>query len=83
MFALSNQGEVDVRFPGGLVFPGVPLFVLAFVPMFFGFILGVISGWSKKIKYRKRLDVLRQKNRDLDEELTNLRNLPLDNDTQL
>ena len=83
LFALSNQGEVEVSFPGGLVFSGVPLFVLAFVPMFIGFFLGALSGWSRKIRYRKRLDGLRSKNRALDEELTNLRNLPLDNDTQL
>jgi uncharacterized integral membrane protein len=83
LFALSNQGEVDVSFPGGLVFPDVPLFVLAFVPMFLGFFLGAISGLSRKFRYRKRLDGLQRKNQALAEELTNLRNLPLDNDTQL
>ena len=83
LFALLNQGEVEVSFPGGFIFPGVPLFVLAFVPLFFGFLLGAVSGWSRGLKYRKRVDRLRRQNRALDEELTNLRNLPLDNDTQL
>lgn len=83
LFALFNQGKVEIALPGGLLFPGVPLFVLAFVPLFLGFFLGVFSGWSRVLKYRKRLEGLRQQNRALDEELTNLRNLPLDNDTQL
>ncbi|MBF0358454.1 MAG: LapA family protein [Magnetococcales bacterium] len=83
LFALSNQNEVDVSFPGGLVISGVPLFVVTFVPMFIGFFLGIISAWFKKMKYRRRMDEMRQKNRDLAEELTNLRNLPLDSDTQL
>ncbi|MBF0455636.1 MAG: LapA family protein [Magnetococcales bacterium] len=80
LFALFNQGEVEITLPGGLVFPGVPLFVLAFVPLFFGFFLGVISGWSRGLKYRKRLAALRSQNQELEAELTNLRNLPLDND---
>jgi lipopolysaccharide assembly protein A len=83
LFALSNQNQVDVSFPGGLVVTDVPLFVLTFVPMFFGFFLGVISAWFKKLKYKKSMEVMQSKNSELAEELTNLRNLPLDNDTQL
>ena len=83
LFALSNQNQVDVSFPGGFVISGVPLFVLTFVPMFFGFFLGVVSAWFKKLKYKKRMEVMQNKNSELAEELTNLRNLPLDNDTQL
>ncbi|MBF0445213.1 MAG: LapA family protein [Magnetococcales bacterium] len=83
LFALSNQHQVDVGFPGGFVVTGVPLFVLTFVPMFIGFFIGIISAWFKKLKYKKRIEVMQSKNNELAEELTNLRNLPLDNDTQL
>ncbi|MBF0193871.1 MAG: LapA family protein [Magnetococcales bacterium] len=83
LFALSNQNQVDVTVPGGFVVTGVPLFVLTFVPLFLGFLLGVISAWFKKLKYKKRLEDMQSKNSELAEELTNLRNLPLDNDTQL
>lgn len=83
LFALYNQEEIALFFPGGIRFPEVPIFVLAFVTMFFGFFLGVISGFSRRIKYRKRLDALRGQNKELERELTNLRNLPLDSETQL
>ncbi len=82
-FGTANQTEVTVYLPGGAVHPRVPLFVLAFVPLLFGFLIGAISGWSGVLKYHKRVSEMKAQIRRLEEELNNLRNLPLDNDLQL
>ena len=83
LFAIANQDGVTVRLPGGLLYSHVPLFVLAFVPLFVGFVLGAVSGWAGGLKYRQRADRLKRQIRTLEEELSNLRNQPLDNDLQL
>ena len=83
LFAVDNQIDVVVRLPGGHNQVRAPLFVVAFVPLFLGFLFGAVSGWARSLKYRKRADALRCQIRELEEELTNLRNLPLENDLQL
>ncbi|MEO5334613.1 MAG: LapA family protein [Magnetococcus sp. YQC-5] len=80
VFAISNQGEVMVRLPGEVMLTHVPLFVLVFVPLMLGFLLGAFSGWTGGLKYRQRVERLRDQKLALEQELTNLRNLPLAND---
>ncbi|MBF0627722.1 MAG: LapA family protein [Magnetococcales bacterium] len=79
-FAMGNQTEVVVTLPGLGDLVEVPLFVLVFVPLFLGFVLGAVSGWSGGTRPRGTLDLLRDQNQALERELTNLRNLPLTND---
>lgn len=83
LFALTNQKEVMVQFPGGLIFTDIPLFVLTFIPLFIGFLTGIISAWSQRMSYRKKLTLLREQKQKLEKELTNLRNQPLENDLQI
>ncbi len=83
LFALENQGEVMVYLPGGWTIPHIPLFVLVFVPLFLGFLLGAFSGWTGGVHSRLRVERLREQKHSLEKELTNLRNLPLGNDLQL
>ncbi|MBF0189556.1 MAG: DUF1049 domain-containing protein [Magnetococcales bacterium] len=79
-FALGNPDEVAVRLPGGWTLAEVPVFVLVFVPLFFGFILGAYTGWAGGRRQNRSMDHLRDQNRALERELINLRNLPLTND---
>ncbi|MBF0214954.1 MAG: LapA family protein [Magnetococcales bacterium] len=79
-FAIGNQAEVPVSLPGGWALIEVPLFVLVFVPLFLGFVLGAYSGWSGGARQHRSVEYLRDQNRALERELTNLRTLPLTND---
>lgn len=83
LFASANQKEVTVQLPGGWVFTEIPLFVLAFVPLFFGFLAGTLSTWGNRLNGRKQLNLLHDQKQKLEEELTNLRNQPLENDLQI
>ncbi|MBF0183729.1 MAG: LapA family protein [Magnetococcales bacterium] len=83
LFAAANQKEVTVQLPGGWMFPDIPLFVLAFVPFFLGYLAGTFSAWSSRQTFRKQNDLLLHQNQKLEAELANLRNQPLDNDLHL
>ncbi|MEO5345682.1 MAG: lipopolysaccharide assembly protein LapA domain-containing protein [Magnetococcus sp. YQC-9] len=80
LFAMGNQAEVPVTLPGGWIVGHVPLFVVVFVPLFLGFVLGAFSGWSGEVRQHRALELLREQNRALERELANLRTLPLVND---
>ncbi|WP_130471614.1 DUF1049 domain-containing protein [Candidatus Magnetaquicoccus inordinatus] len=83
LFAAANQKEVIVSLPGGLLFSDIPLFVLAFIPLFLGYLAGTFSAWSTLQTVRKQNDLLLKQNQKLEAELANLRNQPLDNDLPL
>lgn len=74
---------VAVALPGGRQLADVPLFGLVFTSLGLGFIVGVLFCWLGGADVRQRVVRLARQNRELEEELTNLRNLPLDNDIHL
>lgn len=80
LFAAANHGEVTIQLPGGWSFPDIPLFVLAFVPLFLGFLAGTISSWSSRLHHRRQSELLQLQNQKLEAELANLRNQPLETD---
>ncbi|MBF0127794.1 MAG: LapA family protein [Magnetococcales bacterium] len=80
LFAAANQKEVTILLPGGWLFSDVPLFVLAFVPLFLGFLAGTASAWSSRVNSRRQSDLLHSQNQKLEAELANLRNQPLETD---
>ncbi|MBF0097199.1 MAG: DUF1049 domain-containing protein [Magnetococcales bacterium] len=82
-FAAANQKEVSVHLPGGWLFSDIPLFVLAFIPFFLGYLAGTLSAWSSRQTFRKQNERLLTQNQKLEAELANLRNQPLDNDLPL
>lgn len=83
LFASANQQEVTVHLPGGWHLTEIPLFVLAFTPLFLGFLAGTLSAWHTRSNHHKHLEHLRFQNQKLEKELTNLRNQPLENDLQI
>ena len=82
-FASANQEEVTILLPGGWLLTGVPLFVLAFIFLFLGFLTGTISAWNSRLNRRKQLNILQEQKQKLEKELTNLRNQPLENDLSI
>ncbi|MBF0623364.1 MAG: LapA family protein [Magnetococcales bacterium] len=78
LFSLTDPGEVPVPLPGGAGPLPVPLTGLLFIPLSIGFLLGLFASWADGAQCRRRASELLRDNRALEEELTNLRNLPLD-----
>ncbi|MBF0588873.1 MAG: LapA family protein [Magnetococcales bacterium] len=87
LFAAGNPHEVMVKLPGDgvLFFVGslkTPLFGLVFVTLCLGFLMGALTNWSAHLRCRRRNARKLRQIQDLEEELTNLRNLPLEHDAQ-
>lgn len=82
LFANRNMEEVAVSLPipGIPEIPALPLYGIVFAALFLGFVLGALSSWMGGLKYRRQAGKLQKQNKDLEKELTNLRNLPLEND---
>jgi uncharacterized integral membrane protein len=80
MFALSNSDPVQLRFGGGPTL-GIPLFVPIFVSFLCGFFGGMLSLSFSRRKHKRDIRQLEQDNRNLQQELDNLRTLPLQDDT--
>ncbi|MBF8271189.1 MAG: LapA dom protein [Magnetococcales bacterium] len=83
VFALNNQEDVVIHAPGLWPLASVPIFVLAFVSLLLGFVIGAVSGWGRVSAMRRRVERLLRQNQALERELTNLRNQPLESDLQL
>lgn len=80
MFALSNSDPVQLRF-GSWPTQGIPLFVPIFAAFLLGFVGGMLSLYFSRRKHKRAIRQLQQDNRQLQQELDNLRNLPLQDDT--
>ena len=80
MFALSNSDPVQLRFGDGSTL-GVPLFVPIFAAFLIGFLGGMLSLSFSRRKHKQDIRQLEQDNRNLHQELDNLRTLPLQDDT--
>lgn len=81
LFAATNQAEVTILIPGGLTWERIPLYSLVLVPLLIGLLIGAAGAWLAGLRHRNEAKRLLRQNRALEAELTNLRNLPLDNDT--
>jgi putative membrane protein len=80
MFALSNSDPVQLRF-GGSPAHGIPLFVPIFAAFVLGFLGGMLSLSFSRRKHKRDIRHLEQENQNLQQELDNLRTLPLQDDT--
>lgn len=80
MFAMSNSDPVQLRF-GDWPSYGIPLFVPIFMAFLLGFLGGMLSLSFSRRKHKREIRQLEQERRNLQQELDNLRNLPLQDDT--
>lgn len=83
-----NQMDVQLEIPRLISpSPSVPvrltLYQLIFALLTAGFGAGLLIGWGSCKKYLRLLQKLQRQNRQLEEELRNLRNLPLEQDIHL
>lgn len=80
LFAEANQFPVAIHIPGQLMVFQLPLYVVIFGGLVLGAVFGALLTWLGGLRERRQLQRLIRVNRDLEEELNNLRNLPLDKD---
>lgn len=79
MFAVANVMPIEIRFLGVSSAP-VPLYVPIFAAFLIGFAGGVLALSFSRRKHKQEIAQLRQENQSLHSEVTNLRNIPLQDD---
>lgn len=75
-FAFKNATIVNVRYYGGLDWRA-PLALVLLVVLSMGVVLGFLGGVSRQIRLRRQLSQARKQLRDLEQEVENLRALPI------
>ncbi len=78
-FSLANTTPVSISFLG-LVSAQHALFVPIFMAFFFGFVGGLLALSFSRRKHKKEISFLRKENKLLQQEVENLRNIPLQDD---
>lgn len=81
LFAVENHNKVAVTLPiipGGLILPHVTFFKVVYVSVGLGFLSGMFLCWIGGLRHRRQILQLSRKNRDLEQEVVSLRNLPFD-----
>ena len=78
-FAMSNLTEVRVAILN-ISSHTVPLYVPIFMAFFIGFLGGVLSLFFSRRKHKNEIDRLQKENALLQQEVENLRNIPLQDD---
>jgi len=76
LFAISNATPVRLYFMD-LVSGNMPLFIPIFVTFLFGFLGGMLSLYFSRRKHKHEIRKLKEQNGILQQEVNNLRNLPL------
>ena len=75
-FAYKNAADVTVRYYGGLAWQA-PLAIMLLVVLVLGVALGFIASLNRMVRLRRQLSVVRKQVRHMEQELTNLRALPI------
>ncbi|MDQ6995389.1 MAG: LapA family protein [Mariprofundaceae bacterium] len=78
-FATDNLNLVHVQFLGFSTHD-IPLYIPIFIAFFMGIIAGVLSLYFSRRKHKVAIDHLQQEIRLLQQEVENLRNIPLQDD---
>ena len=79
MFALSNIDPVQIGV-AGLTSEPIPLYVPIFIAFLFGFFGGMVSLSFSRRKHKQEISDLQKENELLNQEVENLRNIPLQDD---
>jgi len=79
MFALSNMDMVRIGI-AGLISDSLPLYVPIFIAFLLGFLGGMLSLSFSRRKHKQEISDLQKENEMLNQEVENLRNIPLQDD---
>jgi putative membrane protein len=79
MFALANLTQVQIQFLG-VSSTSVPLYIPIFIALLLGFCGGILALSFSRRKHKEEIARLRKAHEDLQREVDNLRNIPLQDD---
>ncbi|MDX8390548.1 MAG: LapA family protein [Mariprofundaceae bacterium] len=79
IFSWSNPLEVQIAF-AGLSSQQLPLFVPIFIAFILGFTSGILALFFSRRKHKSEISRLNHENKIFQQEVNNLRNLPLQDD---
>ena len=74
---LNTNQSVDINFYQWKSFHDVPLWVIIFSSIAIGIIISAIVGLSEHIKLKLQLSRMRKRIKQLEEEISSLRNIPI------
>ncbi len=75
-FAYKNATDVTVRYYGGLAWQA-PLALVMVAVLVMGIVLGFLAGVNRLVRVRRQLAVARKQVRQMEQEVANLRALPI------
>ncbi|MHB1513448.1 MAG: LapA family protein [Acidiferrobacter sp.] len=75
-FAYKNAADVTVRYYGGLAWQA-PLALVLVVVLVMGIIVGFMASLNRLVRLRRQLGVARKQVRQMEQEVANLRALPI------
>jgi len=76
-FGLKNHETVTVKYYLHDESIDIPLYLLLFISVFIGMMIGGIEGFFEKMKGRKTIKKIKKELYQKEKELTSLRNLPI------
>ena len=75
-FALKNPDPVELYYYPDLVIAG-PMYQVLLVTLMIGVLIGLVAMWTAALRWKWELARLRKEKRKLEQEVQNLRNIPL------
>ena len=75
-FALKNPESVDLYYYPDLVVTG-PMYAVLLVTLSIGVLIGLVVMWGAALRWKWELSRVRKEKRKLEQEVRNLRNIPI------
>jgi uncharacterized integral membrane protein len=76
-FAAENTQSVNLRYYFSLETPSFPMYLLMFIPLFIGIVVGSLVGLGSRLRLRNNVKKLKKSNRELENRLKEVQEVPI------
>jgi uncharacterized integral membrane protein len=76
-FASENTQSVTLRYYFNLETPSFPMYLLMFIPLFIGIVVGSLVGLGSRLRLRNNVKKLKKSNRELETRLKEAQEAPI------
>jgi len=76
-FASENTQSVTLRYYFNLETPSFPMYLLMFIPLFIGIVVGSLVGLGSRLRLRNNVKKLKKSNRELENRLKEAQEAPI------
>jgi uncharacterized integral membrane protein len=76
-FASENTQSVTLRYYFNLETPPFPMYLLMFIPLFIGIVVGSLVGFGSRLRLRNNVKGLKKSNRELENRLKEAQETPI------